>query len=222
MSEGRDFWSRRKARVEAEAQAEQAALARQAEIEAQRSLDEMSDEELCAHFELPDPDSLQLGDNVQAFMSRAVPERLRRRALRRLWRTNPVLACLDGLNDYDDDYTAAATAGQVFKTSYQVGKGMLKHIEYLAEQAEAAASAKAEAAPADDAAVEVAADTPPEAAPAQDMPEASQAAMAAAPEDAAAPATATRRRMRFAAAPMTAAPVNAPLNAPANDREAAL
>ncbi|MFC6761800.1 DUF3306 domain-containing protein [Sulfitobacter porphyrae] len=52
-----------------------------------------------------------------------MPQRLKRRALRAFWRSNPVLACLDGLNDYDDDYTAAATAGKAVNTLYQVGKG---------------------------------------------------------------------------------------------------
>jgi hypothetical protein len=38
-------------------------------------------------------------------MKQAVPEELRRLALRKLWRSDPVLANVDGLNDYDLDYT---------------------------------------------------------------------------------------------------------------------
>lgn len=37
-----------------------------------------------------------------------VPAHLKRIGLRRLWRANPLYAALDGMNDYDDDYTDAA------------------------------------------------------------------------------------------------------------------
>ena len=33
------------------------------------------------------------------------------------------------LNDYDDDYTAAATAGKPVNTIYQVGRGMVSKVE---------------------------------------------------------------------------------------------
>ena len=36
---------------------------------------------------------------------------LRRLALRRLWRSDPVLANLDGLNDYDEDFAALHKTG---------------------------------------------------------------------------------------------------------------
>ncbi|MFD2856769.1 DUF3306 domain-containing protein [Seohaeicola zhoushanensis] len=85
---------------------------------------------------MPDPDRLEPGDDIVRYMARAVPERIRRRALRKLWTLNPVLANLDGLNDYDDDYTQVAT-GPV-STTYQVGKGLLAHVKELARQAEAA------------------------------------------------------------------------------------
>ena len=143
MSRG-DFWSRRKAGVEAEARdAEiardaQARAAEEAALEAETA--EKTDAEVLEELGLPDPDSLKLGDDVRAFMAKTVPDRIRRRALRQLWRTNPVLACLDGLNDYDDDYTDAATVVPNLKTAYQVGKGMLAHTQELArKQAEAEA-----------------------------------------------------------------------------------
>lgn len=137
MSRGADFWSRRKARVEAEAreearlEQERALAAREAELE------EKTDAELCEELGLPDPDALQMGDDFRAFMDKAVPERLRRRALRRLWVSNPVLANLDGLVDYADDYTDAAMVVPDMKTTYQVGKGMLAHVQEMARQAEA-------------------------------------------------------------------------------------
>jgi hypothetical protein len=70
-----------------------------------------------------------------------VPETLRRKALRKLWRLNPVFANLDGLNDYDEDFTDAATAVQAVKTIYKVGRGMVSDDE---EDAETAADVPAE------------------------------------------------------------------------------
>lgn len=145
MSRGADFWSRRKARVEAEAREEarldeeRALAAREAELE------EKTDAELCEELGLPDPDALQMGDDFRAFMDKAVPERLRRRALRRLWVSNPVLANLDGLVDYAEDYTDAAMVVPDMKTAYQVGKGMLAHVQEMARQAEALAKGPEEA-----------------------------------------------------------------------------
>ena len=129
MSEGLSSWSRRRAAVAAEAAAEEAA-AQNALSEADHAkLAEKSDEEILEELGLPDPDALVQGDDFKAFMSKAVPQHLRKRALRTLWRSNPVLACLDGLNDYDDDYLTQGLNQGVIKTSYQVGKGMLAHLE---------------------------------------------------------------------------------------------
>ena len=136
MSQTRDFWSRRKAAVQAEAEAEVIAAEELAVAEQRAELEEKSDAEILAEFNLPDPDQLQVGDDVSGFMAKAVPDRLRRRALRRLWRLNPVLANVDGLVDYGEDYTDAACVIENLQTAYQVGKGMLAHVEALAAEAE--------------------------------------------------------------------------------------
>lgn len=121
----RDFWSRRRAGVEAEAEAdEKLAIARAAEAEEARRA-ARSDEDILAELNLPAPEELQSPDQVRAFLNSAVPQRLRTRALRRLWRLNPVLANLDGLVDYGEDYTDAALVIENLQTAYQVGKGML-------------------------------------------------------------------------------------------------
>lgn len=132
MTQSRDFWSRRKAAVQAEAEAEVIAVEEQAVAARQAELQEKSDAEILAEFDLPDPDTLQPGDDVSGFMAKAVPDRLRRRALRQLWRLNPVLANVDGLVDYGEDYTDAACVIENLQTAYQVGKGMLAHVEALA------------------------------------------------------------------------------------------
>ena len=123
------FWSRRRAAVEAEERAETEAEARARAEQERKALEEKSDAEILEDLKLPDPDTLQKGDDFSGFLRSEVPERLRRRALRRLWRSNPVLACLDRLVDYDDDFTDAATVVPDLKTTYQVGKGLLAHIE---------------------------------------------------------------------------------------------
>lgn len=123
---GSDFWSRRKAAVrqaeEAEQAQEQAALA----AEERAALEEKSDEDILEELGLPDPESLTKEDDFSGFLSAAVPERIRRRALRKLWGLNPVLANLDGLVDYAEDYTDAATVVENLQTVYKIGKGMLE------------------------------------------------------------------------------------------------
>jgi hypothetical protein len=131
-----DFWSRRKAGVEAEAQV--AVQAQQAEEAAVLEADqaEKTDIELLEELGLPDPDNMMMGDDFSAFMSKAVPDRLRRRALRRLWLANPALANLDGLLDYGEDFTDSATVIENMQTAYQVGKGMTEHVLEMVRQAE--------------------------------------------------------------------------------------
>lgn len=142
MTADSTFWGRRRAAVKAE---EEAAVARQApeEIVEEQLSPEKSDADILAELGLPDPDTMDKGDDFAAFMMQAVPEHIRKRALRKLWRSNPVLACVDGLNDYDDDYLTGSYGNASIKTSYQVGKGLLKHVLELAEQeAETKACAK--------------------------------------------------------------------------------
>ncbi len=55
--------------------------------------------------DLPDVETLTYESDFTAFLQKGVPESLQRLALAKLWRSNPVLANLDGLNDYDWDFT---------------------------------------------------------------------------------------------------------------------
>ena len=135
-TEGRDFWSRRRQAVEAEKRAETEARDDEKAGEERQALEEKPDEDVLAELDLPDPDSLRQGDDFSAFMTKAVPERLRRRALRRLWLSNPVLANLDELVDYGEDFTDAATVVADLQSVYRVGKGMVSD-EDLAKAAEA-------------------------------------------------------------------------------------
>ncbi|MCF6273532.1 MAG: DUF3306 domain-containing protein [Rhodobacteraceae bacterium] len=119
-------WARRRAGVQAEAEA----LARgkeEALITGQHAaLAEKTEEEVLTELDLPNPDAMQPGDDFSAFMKAAVPDALRNRALRTLWRSDPVLANVDMLVDYGEDFTGKNDIKRVIKTIYQVGKGMLR------------------------------------------------------------------------------------------------
>ncbi|WP_226779272.1 DUF3306 domain-containing protein [Oceaniglobus trochenteri] len=191
MGRADSFWDRRRAAVQAEARAEESARARREADEQQAALADRPDDEILAELNLPDPDSLSMGDDFKAFMAREVPARLRNRALRRLWRSNPVLACVDGLNDYDDDYLTGSTGNGAIATTYQVGKGMLSHIDELARRAEALAQTPAPLAQSEEPAPPAAPTEAPAAPPAEAV------ADAAPEDDAAAETSAPPRRMRF-------------------------
>jgi soluble lytic murein transglycosylase-like protein len=139
LSEDKGFlsrWSDRKLSAEQDESALPSADIQQADEPAEE-FEGKSDDEILSILELPDPETLTLGDTVEKFMSGRVPERIRARALRAFWKTNPVLANLDGLDEYWDDYTDAAMIIENMETIYQVGKGYasqaLDALESLAE-----------------------------------------------------------------------------------------
>ncbi len=72
---------------------------------------------------LPPVEELTAESDYTPFLAREVPAELRRTALRKLWRSDPVLANLDGLNDYDEDF-ASLGAGKLIRTAYRIGKGL--------------------------------------------------------------------------------------------------
>lgn len=133
-----DFWSRRRAAVAAEDRAETQAGQRAAEAEQLRAVEDRPDEEVLAELNLPAPEEMDDPAQVQALLKAVVPQRLKTRALRRLWRLNPVLANVDGLVDYGEDFTDAARVVENLQSLYQVGKGMF---DKAVEQAEAEARA---------------------------------------------------------------------------------
>jgi hypothetical protein len=109
----------------------QEAKAAEPEVEVEAgavALDERSDEEVLAELDLPDPDTLKAGDDFKGFMAKAVPARLRNRALRKLWISDPVLANLDELIDYGEDFSDASNVIEDLKTAYQVGKGFANQV----------------------------------------------------------------------------------------------
>ncbi|WP_157014757.1 DUF3306 domain-containing protein [Mesorhizobium xinjiangense] len=122
--------------------------------------------------EAVDIDALEKGDDFSVFFRRGVPPALKNRALRKLWRTNPVLANLDGLNDYDTDFNAPSA--KVYSSLWQVGRGYLDREQQevstllAGDETEATPPAAAEQATAsatqtDDESEELAAENPQEA-----------------------------------------------------------
>lgn len=187
-----DFWTRRRAaaRAEEEARARSEEEARAAAVETEAE----TDSELCATLGLPDVEALGPGDDLSAFMARAVPQRLRRRALRALWARDPRLANLDGLLDYGQDFTDAGVRAGAVATAYEVGRGAVRRLDALA----------GDEAPEVDRDGAVASDVrPPEgdgnaAGPApEEVPESALTLTAEAEEPEEAPAAPPRRRMRF-------------------------
>lgn len=81
--------------------------------------DEQREEFADVDFDALTPDS-----DFTRFMKEGVPEIIRRRALRALW-SHPVLASVDRLNDYDQDFTDAAMAIKIVGSNYKPGSGYL-------------------------------------------------------------------------------------------------
>ena len=72
--------------------------------------------------DLPDVETLEKDSDYTPFLAEGVPEALRKLALRKLWASDPILANLDGLNDYDEDFTII----EAMKTFVSEGAEKLK------------------------------------------------------------------------------------------------
>ena len=129
-------WSERKIRArKGEEIPETVADEAPAEVPAEMPAEIDEEEEVSAEVveQLPDIDSLDKDSDYSPFMGKGVPEHLKRLALRKLWRSDPLLAGVDGLVDYGEDFTTAKLMGDAVKTAYRVGKGYIDEAEELAE-----------------------------------------------------------------------------------------
>ena len=75
--------------------------------------------------DLPDIETLNESSDYTPFLKDGVPEKLKRLALKKLWKSNPVFGIIDGLDDYDEDYSAIGIVAQEIFTNYKPGKGMV-------------------------------------------------------------------------------------------------
>ncbi len=140
--------------------------------------------------DLPDIETLDESSDFTVFLKEGVPQSLRRRALRKLYRLNPIFANLDGLAEYDEDYHTVIDLPGGVKTLFQAGKGMVQPEAETPQEAAEDVSASAETAePADE---EVAPEAEPEVA-------------ASLPEDAAEPLPEVQERTETAVSNIDAA-----------------
>lgn len=70
-----------------------------------------------------DFDALDYNSDYTRFMKKGVPDWVRQRALSKLWTSDPILANLDGLVDYGEDFTDAALAVKNLVTAWKPGQG---------------------------------------------------------------------------------------------------
>lgn len=157
-------WSRRK--LEARERSSPADEAAKGETEAPVSSGEALTREQgkgepelidASEFEDIDFDKLDYNADYTRFMRKGVPEVIQRRALRALWNSDPVLANLDGLNDYDEDFTDAALAVDALKSAYQAGRGYLSDEKKEAPESTPGEVAQTSSAPANGGSTEEAA-----------------------------------------------------------------
>jgi len=96
-----------------------------------------------ADFEDVDFDKLDKSSDYTRFIKANVPAAIQKKALRKLWASDSVFEVLDGMNDYDEDFTGDGLAGKLFKTAHKVGRGFItdeddeKWAQARAEQAKA-------------------------------------------------------------------------------------
>lgn len=132
-------WSQRKRQVEAE-NAKSAPAENTAETSI-KTADENTDAEIADDVkpepseeelemqanleaaEAVDLETLEYDSDFEVFLKKGVPDALKNAAMQKLWRSNPVLAVLDGLNDYDEDFGDAKL--NVYKSAWDVGRGFL-------------------------------------------------------------------------------------------------
>lgn len=150
MPKATDFWSRRRHAVAAE-EDHRARRASEAQHEAaEAELEEVDDETLLQMLGLPDPETLTPADAAR-FMAQEVPGRLRKRALRALFRGHPGLSLPDGLNDYDEDYVNAPLAPRPLRPLWTAVRRVAEAFPADAEEPSVPAAVEA---PAEEAAVD--------------------------------------------------------------------
>jgi uncharacterized protein DUF3306 len=138
MTESRlQRWARKKAETRQEAPPapqepvkEPATAPQTSPVEQELAVNEaLSEQEILAKYNLPDLENLAQGTDIKGFLKDEIPEFLRRKALRALWRSNPIFGVLDRLNEYDEDYSKAVIPIGGVKTAYKVGKGGFLDLE---------------------------------------------------------------------------------------------
>lgn len=118
-------WSKRKRgiAIEAEQQEEQLSIEEQQEVDDAYQAELLQNKQAAEEIDL---ETIDEESDLSIFMKAGVPEALRKQALSILWRSNPVFANVDGLNDYDEDFGSSDLILKTFKSAYQAGRGYLQ------------------------------------------------------------------------------------------------
>ena len=124
-------WSDKKSRLEKDVSSNDKKVRKKRKnqiLESNQDIDKkyekMTDKEILHELKLPDPGKVKKEEELNVFFKSSIPERLKRIAMRRLWRLNPIIRFADAeINDYADDFTDAATVIDDLQTSYVVGQG---------------------------------------------------------------------------------------------------
>ena len=128
-------WSRRKTEVKEKLQDQSIGDLKEEETSAlgEIAAPEPVDDEKNIVEELPDIETLDGKSDYTPFLKDGVPEKLKRLALRKLWTSNPAFGFLDGLDDYDEDFSAIGIVAQEVFTNYNPGKGFIDPEEEIEE-----------------------------------------------------------------------------------------
>jgi hypothetical protein len=92
-------------------------------------------------------DQLDGSSDYTGFMRDGVPAELKKAALRRLWRSNPIFAHLDGLDDYDEDFTAITAVAEGLDKMRQAGRRLADGDRKDTPEEEVAAAPETDAPP---------------------------------------------------------------------------
>ena len=99
-------------------------------------------ERVLTDADMPPLESLDEASDFSGFLSQGVSDELRRMALRKLF-AQPSFNVLDGLNDYDEDYTKLAPLGDTI--TYQMRQWMERDRKKLEDEAAQARDGEPEA-----------------------------------------------------------------------------
>jgi putative acetyltransferase len=128
-----DRWSRRKAAArQAEPVDDQPPPQREASAATSSTAQPVAPKAALTEADFADVnfEALDYGSEYGRFMQSGVPEAIRKKALQKLWLSDPIFTQVDPFNEYAGDYTDAAVAAQgPLKTAYKIGRGFLTEQE---------------------------------------------------------------------------------------------
>ncbi|MFB3135138.1 MAG: DUF3306 domain-containing protein [Rhodospirillales bacterium] len=93
--------------------------------------------------DLPPIDGLDKDSDYTPFLGDGVPEKLARAAMRKLWRSDPIFAFRDGLDDYDEDFSMLHSIAKAVTSKAGKAKAKAKKAKAAAKAKKAKAEAKA-------------------------------------------------------------------------------